>query len=355
MKKIISLICWLEVFFLWLCASSSFVNAAHTHKLMAILGLLFPFSVVLILLTALVCLFVARKQLLILALGLGSCYHALSDYFPINLGTSIPEDNYLKVMSYNTLSLGNYETDEAGEFVIAHYIGAENPHIACLQEAGFRHEEDQNSLVATMKKYGYSYKWLQVGNSDIGVASKFPIVKEEKVYESGGNGAAAFYLLPPGEDTLLVINAHMESMHLSATDRDQYHTLVKNLTHADTIKGKKTILSKIANAGVERAQQADTLAQYIDRMAGKRIILTGDFNDTPISYAHHQVCSRLTDAFKTAGNGLGRSFNKDAIIVRIDNIFCSSHWIPQYTYIDNQVNYSDHYPIVSYLQVNEKR
>ena len=353
MKKLIAFICWAEVLFMWLCAGCRFINAAETHRIFSIPGLLFPISAIIVVLTAVVCAFVARRQLLILLLGMAVCFHSFRDYCPFNFGTSIPEENFIKVMTYNTLGLGEHKTDDAGDFQIAHYIGTENPHIACLQEANFRYPADQESFLKTIEEYGYDYKWLAVGDANMGVASKFPIVDYKEIFHCGGNGAAAFFVLPPQQDTIVVINAHLESMHLSAEDRGQYHAIVKNLNHADTIKGKRTILSKIANAGVERARQADLLAHFVDSLAGKRIILTGDFNDTPISYAHYQICKRLTDAFKTAGNGMGRSFSKDAIIVRIDNIFCSSHWIPQYTYVEKSVNYSDHYPIISYLKEND--
>ena len=80
------------------------------------------------------------------------------------------------------------------------------------------------------------------------------------------------------------------------------------------------------------------------------IVAMGDFNDTPISYAHHKICSRLTDCYRATANGIGRSFNRDAIYVRIDNIFCSSHFKPFAVRVDDTVPFSDHYPIIGYLK-----
>lgn len=355
MKKIIAFICWCEVFFLWFCTSCKFINPAETYKLLAIPGLLFPISVLIILLTGLVCLFIARKQALILVLGLAVCYGSIRDYFPINFPKDKPTENFIKVLSYNTLSLGNYEKNDSGEFVIARYIIDEEPHIACLQEVSLRHMDDMNGFVNNLKKYGYQFSWDVIGESALGLVSKYPVVKKELLCRSGSNGAMAYFLETQPKDTLIVVNAHLESMHLSQEDRGQYHAIVKHLNKANEIGGKRTILSKIANSGSERAQQADTIAQFIDRHAREKIILTGDFNDTPISYAHHEICTRLTDAYKTSGNGLGRSFNKDAIIVRIDNIFCSTHWTPMCTKVHQDVLYSDHYPITSYLKVNDEK
>lgn len=355
MKKIIAFICWCEVFFLWFCASSKFFNPADTYKLLAIPGLLFPICVLIILLTGFVCLFIARKQALILVLGLVVCYGSIRDYFPINFSQDKPTENFIKVLSYNTLAFSSFKKNDNGEFIIARYIIDEAPHIACLQEAPFRNVDEQNCFVNSLKKYGYHYCWDAIGYSGIGVASKYPIVKKELICKSISNGAVAYFMEPQPKDTLIVINAHLESMHLSPEDRGQYHAIVKNLNKAKEIGGKRTILSKIANSGCLRAQQADKIAKFIDRHAGKKIIMAGDFNDTPISFSHHEICTRLTDAYETSGNGLGRSFNKDAIIVRIDNIFCSTHWTPMCTKVHQDVLYSDHYPITSYLKVNDEK
>ena len=353
MKKIIAFICWSEVFLMWFCAASKYLNPAVTHKFISLAGLAFPISVLIVLLTALVCLIIARKQVLILILGLAVCFNSLRDYCPINLTASVPETADLKVLSYNTMSFSSWEKDEDGAFSVSKYLMNENPDIACLQEVSFRKTEDQEAMLKVCEAHGYHYKWTVIGETNMGVLSKFPIVKMDTICQSAGNGAAAFYAVRGEQDTLLIINAHLESMHLSKEDRGQYHAIVKHPAQADTIKGKRTMLRKICNSGVTRAGQADALGKFLDEHAGQQIILTGDFNDTPISYTHHQVCSRLTDAFKTAGNGISRSFNKDAIVVRIDNIFCSSHWTPVYTKVDHTVKYSDHYPIISYLKKND--
>ena len=82
-----------------------------------------------------------------------------------------------------------------------------------------------------------------------------------------------------------------------------------------------------------------------------KIIVCGDFNDSPVSYTHHRIAScGLTDAFVAAGNGLGRSFNRDAIVVRIDNILHSKHWKAYRCEVDDSNKDSDHYPIACYLK-----
>lgn len=53
----------------------------------------------------------------------------------------------------------------------------------------------------------------------------------------------------------------------------------------------------------------------------------------------------LTDAYVATGQGVGRSFNRDAIFVRIDNMFCSPDLRPYGACVDKNIVVSDHYPL----------
>ena len=79
------------------------------------------------------------------------------------------------------------------------------------------------------------------------------------------------------------------------------------------------------------------------------VILTGDFNDSPISYAHRRLASELTDCYIASANGPGISYHYNCFYVRIDNIMCSEHWTPYECRVDNTIKASDHYPIVCKL------
>ena len=133
-------------------------------------------------------------------------------------------------------------------------------------------------------------------------------------------------------------------------DRKNYKQIVMNPQDADEVKGKRAIVKKIVDATYERAHQADTVANYVARHDDKKIILMGDINDTPVSYTHHRFTENLTDVYRATGNGFGRSFHLDAIYVRIDHIFCSSHFKPFSARVDQTVPFSDHYPVTVYLK-----
>lgn len=341
---------WLAVLALWAVAASVYVSPAVYGKYIAVVGLTFPFCAAAVGAMGVLCLLIKPRLAWIAVVGLLGCMGTVRDYFPINL-TSPPPKQAFKVMSYNTLNMGNFLMDDNGrDFAVMRYVCSQQPTIACLQEFGARSNEELEKVKGTARRYGLHLEVAQVGTSRVAVLSKWPIARKEVICHSVGNGAAAFYVVPRHADTIIVVNAHLESMHLELKERANFSKMVHNLEAADTIRGKFTIIRKIAHGGAIRACQADTLAQFIEHNRNRKLILMGDFNDTPVSYAHHTVCSRLTDCYRATANGLGRSFNRNAMYVRIDHLFCSSHFKPYAVSVDQGVPFSDHYPLVGYLK-----
>lgn len=350
MTKLLSFLSWMSVLALWACAACIYINPALYGKYFAVLGLCFPLCATAVVGMGVICILFKPKMVWISVVGLLCAAGSVRDYVPINL-TSPPPKQAWKVMTYNTMNYGAWKKDDNNrDFQVVRYIASQSPDIACLQETLYATEDNRQCVESSMKRYGYHLEQVKVGTGALALASRFPIVRTQRICHSAGNGAAAFFVVPQRGDTVIVICVHLESMHLSDGERSTYHELVRNPEKADNVHGKLSIVRKIANGGIERALQADTVAHFIDSLAGKPLILMGDFNDTPISYAHHQICSRLTDAYRATGNGIGRSFNRDAIYVRIDHAFCSSHFKPFAFKIDNTVPFSDHYPMIGYIK-----
>ncbi len=354
MKQTLSFLSWLTVLLLWACAATVYVNPSIYGKYIAVVGLCFPFFVVAVMGMGVLCLLIKPRLVFISIFGLLCCFGSLRDYCPINL-SSPPPKKAIKVISYNTMSFGCWRMDDNGRDVeLVRYLCTQQPDIAALQETAFSSEDMHTCIQRTMKRYGYHFEWIFVGGNRVGVMSKWPIARQEVICHSTGNGAAAFYVTPRQGDTIIVVCAHLESMHLSNAERDNYHDIVRNPETANKVHGKLGLVRKIANSGAERARQVDTLCTFIDRNADRKLLVMGDFNDSPISYAHHSVCSRLTDTYRATANGIGRSFNRDAIYVRIDNIFCSQHFKPYAMKVDQTVPFSDHYPMIGYLKEQTK-
>ena len=351
MTSFLRFISWLAVLALWGCTATVFVDSSVYGKYFAPIGLAFPFCVAAVVGCIILCLLFKPRLTWIGVLGLIACCGSLRDYAPINLSSPAPK-GAIKVLSYNIMNWNNWAmTPDSTNYETIQYLTSQKPDIACLQEITFKNEEEIKRIDRIFSHAGYKLSCDFVGGNRIGIITKWPVIKSQVITHSEGNGAIAFYLeWPRRGDTLIVITAHLESMHLSQKERDKYHTLVKRPEEADTIHGKLDLIRKIAQSGTVRARQADTLSTFVDQHRDTPLILMGDFNDTPISYAHHKICSRLTDCYRATANGIGRSFNRDAIYVRIDNIFCSSHFKPFAVRVDDTVPFSDHYPIIGYLK-----
>lgn len=72
----------------------------------------------------------------------------------------------------------------------------------------------------------------------------------------------------------------------------------------------------------ERNRQAQLLAEAV-ASSPYPVILCGDLNDTPISYAYRKLADKLDDCFLKAGNGWGGTYQPANNLFRIDYTFCS--------------------------------
>lgn len=90
----------------------------------------------------------------------------------------------------------------------------------------------------------------------------------------------------------------------------------------------------------KRNVQADSLREAI-ASSPYPVIVCGDFNDVPSSYAYTQVSRNLKDCFKEAGCGWGSSYQALWHLFRIDYMFCSKEAeVADYLLLGN--HWSDH-------------
>lgn len=347
LSRLIAILCGVAIILLWACVAATYVSPQR-WPWTGVLTLGFPFFVAAVLLAGLLVLLFARRFWYIPLVGLAACGASLRTYFPLNIPRDVPE-GALKVLSYNTHGFGNKATDEAGRNIVAEYIRTSGADIVCTQENSYGPGSAFDSLMNAICEPPMRWDTVYVNGNTYGLFTHFPVVSKRKIFDEGYNGVVEFRLLLAPKDTLIVLNCHLQSMKLSQEDRDSYHDLIKS-SDENAEATSRLLFSKISHAASLRAQQVEILAAYLNSLQGRNIVLCGDFNDTPVSYTHRRIVScGLNDAFTRSGNGLGRSFNRDAIVVRIDNILCSDHWQSYGTTVDTSIDASDHYPIFTYL------
>ena len=307
----------------------------------------------------------ARKWVFLLSLGaLLISSSLITNTFPVHFGKkeASPANNPISLLTYNTRMNGSIKkhTRHSPNKVIQ-YILDSNADIVCLQEFTVSESKEyltQEDIFRIFKKYPFKhiqYK-QQINNnfnlSGIATFSKFPIIHKQKIDFPSKYNVSIYSDINIHGKIIRLINNHLESNRLTEHDKDMPRELKNNF---DTKRFKGITLHfshKLAIAYKLRASQADAVAKVIADSPYK-VIVCGDFNDVPVSYAYTTVKSKLKDAFAETGTGLGWTFNDRYYHFRIDYVFYDPYAFTPIQYKADKVNYSDHYPILCKLNIND--
>lgn len=296
--------------------------------------------------------FLCILPLLVLVVG----FKYMEGTFAINFNKKKENQNSFSVLSYNTSffqrrdfdSKINPEIDTASEsYKILKWIQENDADIKCFQE--FYHK-DSSAMFSTLDiisqrgefDYYFSSKYLGWEDAEFGIAifSRHPIINSgEVLFKEGSVNRAAFADIKIHKDTIRVINTHLQSMSLSP------HNPLASESLTSTKENFKTVFRKFEKGLIDRSFQAEILHELIYQSPYK-VILVGDFNQTPYSYVYHSFKNLLNNAFEKAGNGFGVSYGGSTLFfLRIDNQF----YDPKIKAIDYKTHYempfSDHFPI----------
>ncbi|MDR0795822.1 MAG: endonuclease/exonuclease/phosphatase family protein [Tannerella sp.] len=286
------------------------------------------------------------------------CWKPITHYIPVHLfQPDITGKNVLKVLSYNVMAFGyqNHTTNKPNPII--QYIADSDADIVCLQEymvakqANFLTREKVEQAL-NMYPYHYTEPLVRKSNYSIGLAifSKFPILNSRKInYDSTFNGSTVHEIDVKGKK-MIVINNHLESFKLTMEDRSNYADFLKNMNQESFDELKETVQHKLSTAFKIRAEQVEIVADEIRNLKGDYLIVCGDFNDTPISYAYQTIKGSLVDAFATSGNGPGITYNHKYYWFRIDHILHSHNMKAHHAKVD-QIPVSDHFPIWGFLEM----
>ncbi|MDR1372695.1 MAG: endonuclease/exonuclease/phosphatase family protein [Dysgonamonadaceae bacterium] len=325
------------------------------------LGLFFPF-ILLFNIAFAVLLIISKKwkMIIVYAVVFFSCWGAISTYFPINLETKEVPENCIKLLTYNVMNFNAIKKDSKGYNPVLRYIADSNADIICIQEyaahkTSAEHLQKSN-IVAALKSTPYhcieQYSHSNKNTTHaIAVFSKFPITGIKKIpYESSYNASIMVELDINGKK-LTLINNHLETNGFSMEEKTEYYDLTNNPNSEKLDNFTHLMFRKLTPAFKARAKQAQIIADAVKENKNPYLIVCGDFNDTPISYARHTIKENLGDAFVETGFGTGITFNRHRFLFRIDHILHSDN-IKAYNCTVGDLKDSDHYPVQCWLQLN---
>ena len=322
------------------------------HPLLACAGMVFPFFLIANLLILVAWLIFKWRRAWIPLAGFIVTLPAIRIYIPLHFHHDPPAGS-IKVISYNVAGYGYDKEKHNQQDSILAYLKRQGADIVCLQEDSYK-QRDSVADFPDVFEYNDTVHVIPMTpkqSNSVGIHTRYPVVDKELLHiESKGNGAVAFYL-KIDNDTVIVINCHLESTHLTENDKTQYGNMITgNLNTEDTKAETRMLLGKLSTAMATRARQADVVHDYIEHHRRYPIIVCGDFNDTPISYVRRTVARGLTDCYVESGSGLGVSYYPRGFYFRIDHMMCSEHFEPYNCHIDKSIKSSDHYPVICWLK-----
>ena len=287
---------------------------------------------------------------------------AVFKFYPPKSFNAVKATNNLRLLSWNVSSWDELNKAKRGgtsyRALMFEEVRKTNADILCFQEFlestnPARYEPN----IPELQKMGYPYHYYirtqsVVDNTEMGIVifSKYVIINTGS-FDFNDHGTAQqviFTDIKLKDDTIRVITIHLQSVKFG---KEEYMS-INEIKHSDKegLKDSKTIISKLKRAYPFRKNQAEMVNKFVSK-SPYPVLLSGDFNDVPNSYAYFTVKGNMQDAFLEKGTGIGRTFRFISPTLRIDYIFADKKFdVTQYHRLT--VPYSDHYGIMADFYIN---
>ncbi len=273
--------------------------------------------------------------------------------------------NALRVMTWNVAQF-NVMDDKKNPGIKKNMVDLVNyyqPDIACFQEmvAEDSTVKDHGHMDEFLEKlnfrnyfYSYNIKEDFWGYAHFGIIifSKYPIINKQTIsfYPNDYNSIFQYIDIVKGADTIRVFNIHLQTLRFSKANLKYIDE--PTVEDRNAIRESKNIIGKFKKGFLKRQLQADRIRAEIEK-SPYPVIVSGDFNDVPNSYAYYTIGKGMKNAFVEKGSGLGRTFSGISPVLRIDNIFADQKMdVLQFNLIKKKL--SDHFPIIADVQLVKK-
>ena len=266
--------------------------------------------------------------------------------------------NTAKIISYNVgrfrMSSKRNKTADPSECMdsVVKFLSDEDPDIVCLQEVQYPSAEQ-------LKKYfssrfpGYDIEYF-VFTTDYGcygnvTLSKTPVINKGKIDFDGTSNIAIYSDYEIQGKKFRVYNCHLQSYNISVS---RLANVLTRLISGDSSGGDvlKDTEQKMKSSIVRRPRQVEAVLSDIENSPYEAIV-TGDFNDTPMSYTYYRLRMGRRDTFVEAGKGFGATYTLLRPFVRIDYILFPGKY-PIVSHEVEKVYYSDHFPVIATVSID---
>ncbi|MCK9302312.1 MAG: endonuclease/exonuclease/phosphatase family protein [Bacteroidales bacterium] len=331
--------------------AGNFKPSAYPY--IAFIGLCFPYLLIAEILFLLI--FISRKSKLLFVpvLFILISIPSISKILTLHKNDNIDDKNAIKIVSYNVKNLSNSNINKTNDSIfdkIFDYLHESKADVLMLQEFYYG-DKNLDKVVSELKnltgtEYHCYTKYYTNSSNAIITLSKYQIININSIRFSNNKSFAVYCDMIKGNDTIRLINTHLQSLHIT---KDEYSAIPQS---GNEVRVKSArIYRKVTTAFQRREEQVKAIAPIISK-SPYSIILCGDFNDTPNSYAYHTIHKYLDDAFSEAGNGFGFTF-RELPLLRIDYMFSSKDVRSTFFKIDRLKGLSDHNVIIGKFKLHE--
>lgn len=272
-------------------------------------------------------------------------FNYLIGFVGFSNGGFMSSPDQIEIMSYNTQNLAYiYGIQENRAERIDEFFTFINDQsdvdVICGQEMGRR------SIEIWEKKVNFPHVFAP---EEIGpvIFSKHPISDKGQIHSATSTVNSCIWAdVNFKGNTHRIYNLHMESNKITMTAEKVIEEV--NLQNKETWSGVKSIITRYKNNAAVRIGHAERIREHMLE-SPYPIVLTGDFNDVPMSYLYRILGKGMKDSFKEEGKGIGTTFAGKIPALRIDYILADEN----FDVLDHQIlqeAYSDHYPIKSVIQ-----
>lgn len=331
--------------------------SAHTSPqdmwILSFFGLAYPFILIVNAGFVIYWLFKRKSLFLYSLITILLGWNHLSNTIQIRFSQKQPAnpENTFTFLSYNVrlFNLYNWIDDPSVKDDIYTFLLSEDPDILCIQEY-FLNVEDPYNNSRNFHRLHNRYSHIEYSSSNnrnfnFGIAtfSKYPIVNKGKIEFVNSSNISIYSDILVNNDTIRVFNNHLQSVQFTQENLNFLDSLGKH-NNRRNISGITDIGARLKLAFMRRSRQVEIIVSHI-RDSPYPVIITGDFNDTPVSYTYRRLRRQnLNDAFVRSGSGLGNTYIPGRPFFRIDYILHSKK-LESFYFDSPRIELSDHYPL----------
>ncbi len=242
----------------------------------------------------------------------------------------------IKIATYNVARFSGETTGFIAQDVFSE-MKRQKVDIICFQEYNDFSGDKKNS--DSYKEY---YPYFAVGEHDMIIYSRYPIVDHKNLNFEQTNNSAMWAEVKVNDNVYRVYNVHMETTGINSA-LHQAAKMAKNGVEVNSNGLMDAIYGNYTIGMIARSGQANILAMDMMQSEVPNIVC-GDFNDVPYSYVYNTMLGDKIDGFKECGSGFMYTYRGGKKKVRIDYIFHDKN-LKGLSYYKKDLSYSDHYPV----------